>query len=105
MSAVGICGSDLKYWAYGKCGRFSLDGSPMVIGHEAAGVVREVGASVSKLSPGDRVAIEPGISCKKCEHCISGRYNLCKSMRFCATPPVHGNLCQFYVHDADFCFK
>ncbi|XP_076815676.1 sorbitol dehydrogenase-like [Clavelina lepadiformis] len=105
ISAVGICGSDLKYWAYGKCGRFSLEGNPMVIGHEASGVVEKIGRDVKQLEPGDRVAIEPGVSCKKCDFCKSGRYNLCKKMRFCATPPVHGNLCRYYVHDADFCFK
>uniref|UniRef100_H2Y2K6 Sorbitol dehydrogenase n=1 Tax=Ciona intestinalis TaxID=7719 RepID=H2Y2K6_CIOIN len=105
ISAVGICGSDLKYWAYGKCGRFNLEGKPMVIGHEAAGVVVQVGSSVKSLQVGDRVAIEPGVSCKTCSHCKSGRYNLCPEMRFCATPPVHGNLCQYFVHDADFCFK
>ena len=105
ISSVGICGSDLKYWAYGKCGRFSMDGQPMVIGHEAAGMVKEVGTNVKHLQPGDRVAIEPGISCKNCDFCQSKRYNLCKKMKFCATPPVHGNLCKFYIHDADFCFK
>jgi len=77
----------------------------MVIGHEAAGVVAETGNDVKHLKPGDLVAIEPGVSCKTCDHCQSGRYNLCKEMRFCATPPVHGNLCRYYVHDADFCFK
>lgn len=105
ISSVGICGSDVKYWKYGKCGRFKLDGVPMVIGHEAAGVIESIGTNVKHLKPGDRVAIEPGVPCKSCEICDTGRYNLCPEMKFCATPPVHGNLCQFYVHDADFCFK
>ena len=77
----------------------------MVIGHEASGVIESVGSGVKHLSPGDRVAIEPGVPCKTCDICESGRYNLCPDMQFCATPPVHGNLCQYYVHDADFCFK
>ncbi|XP_039254985.2 sorbitol dehydrogenase-like [Styela clava] len=105
ISSVGICGSDLKYWAYGKCGRFSLNGKSMVIGHEAAGVVTSVGSGVKHLKIGDRVTIEPGVPCKSCEICQGGRYNLCKKMRFCATPPVDGNLCNYYVHDADFCYK
>lgn len=105
ITSVGICGSDIKYWAYGVCGRFALDGMEMVIGHEACGTVLHVGTNVKHIKNGDRVAIEPGVPCKLCEHCKGGRYNLCKDMRFCATPPVHGNLCQFYTHDADFCYK
>ena len=105
IASVGICGSDIKYWAYGKCGRFRLDGVPMVIGHEAGGIVRSVGQAVTHLKPGDKVAIEPGVPCKSCEICLGGRYNLCKSMRFCATPPVDGNLGKYYIHDSDFCYK
>lgn len=105
IASVGICGSDLKYWAYGKCGRFSLDGVPMVIGHEASGIVASVGRAVTHLKPGDKIAIEPGVPCKSCEICLGGRYNLCKRMRFCATPPVDGNLSKYYIHDSDFCYK
>ena len=54
---------------------------------------------------GDRVAIEPGVPCRRCMYCKTGRYNLCLDMKFCATPPYDGNLARFYVHDADFCFK
>lgn len=104
MRSVGICGSDIKYWAYGKCGRFSLDG-PMVIGHEASGQVLALGSNVKHLKIGDRVAVEPGVPCRKCRVCKHGRYNLCADVQFCATPPVHGNLCRYYVHPADFCFK
>jgi len=106
VTSVGICGSDLKYWAYGKCGRFKLDGMSMVIGHEGAGIVEMVGDKVTHLKKGDRVAIEPGVPCKNCEVCLTtDRYNLCPKMKFCATPPVHGNLCKYFVHDSQFCFK
>ena len=59
------------------------------------------------LSPflGDRVAIEPGVPCRTCSYCKSGRYNLCPDMQFCATPPVNGSLANYYVHAADFCYK
>ncbi|XP_070568164.1 sorbitol dehydrogenase-like [Ptychodera flava] len=104
MQSVGICGSDLKYWSIGRCGRFIVK-SPMVIGHEASGTVIQVGDKVKNLQIGDRVAIEPGVSCRMCKICKQGRYNLCPEMKFCATPPVDGLLCRYYVHPADFCFK
>ncbi|KAL4227834.1 hypothetical protein ACF0H5_013271 [Mactra antiquata] len=104
MQHVGICGSDVHYWQHGAIGDFILK-APMVLGHEAAGVVSQVGAGVTSLKVGDRVAIEPGVPCRRCTDCKKGRYNLCPDMKFCATPPVHGNLARFYVHDADFCFK
>ena len=65
---------------------------PMVIGHECAGVIAEVGSEVKSLVGGDRVALEPGISCLRCNYCKGGRYNLCPEMKFFATPPVHGSL-------------
>lgn len=104
MDTVGICGSDVHYWTHGRIGDFVLK-APMILGHEGAGVVHRVGAKVSHLKPGDRVAIEPGYPCRTCDFCKVGRYNLCQEMTFCATPPVHGNLRQFYSHPADFCFK
>lgn len=54
---------------------------------------------------GDRVCIEPGVPCRVCEFCKIGRYNLCADIKFCATPPVDGSLCQYYTHAADFCYK
>lgn len=104
MGSVGICGSDIKYWMTGKCGRFSVD-SPMVMGHEAAGTVVRIGAGVKNLKEGDRVAVEPGVPCRTCYLCKTGRYNLCKDVFFCATPPDNGNMCKFYKHPADFCYK
>ncbi|XP_055614684.1 sorbitol dehydrogenase-like isoform X2 [Uranotaenia lowii] len=104
MDSVGICGSDVHYLTNGRIGDFILT-KPMVIGHEASGVVSKVGASVKNLKPGDRVAIEPGHGCRVCEFCKTGRYNLCAEMIFCATPPYDGNLTRYYTHPADFCYK
>nr|XP_054752524.1 sorbitol dehydrogenase-like [Lytechinus pictus] len=104
VHSVGICGSDLKYWSHGYCGRFKLT-DPMVIGHEASGTVVALGPGVKHLDVGDRVAIEPGVPCRMCSLCRVGKYNLCKDVQFCATPPVDGNLSQYYLHAADFCFK
>jgi L-iditol 2-dehydrogenase len=74
-----------------RCADFVVK-EPMVIGHECAGIIEEVGSEVKALVPGDRVALEPGISCWRCDLCKEGRYNLCPEMKFFATPPVHGSL-------------
>lgn len=104
MSQVGICGSDVSYLTKGAIGDFVVK-APMVLGHEAAGIIHKVGSEVKHLKVGDRVAIEPGVPCRMCNYCKEGRYNLCPDIFFCATPPDHGNLCQFYTHAADFCYK
>ena len=104
VRSVGICGSDIHYWEHGRIGDFVVE-SPLVLGHEAAGVVEDVAADVTDLKPGDRVAIEPGVPCRRCAHCKSGRYNLCVDVRFMATPPIDGALARYVVHPADFCYR
>lgn len=104
MDSVGICGSDIHYWTHGAIGDFIVR-APMVLGHEAAGIVEKCGSNVTSLQVGDKVSIEPGVPCRLCNFCKTGVYNLCPDMQFCATPPVHGNLARYYVHAADFCYK
>ncbi|CAP28417.2 Protein CBG08605 [Caenorhabditis briggsae] len=104
VHTVGICGSDVHYWTHGAIGPFVVK-EPMIVGHETSGVVSEIGSEVQHLKVGDRIAMEPGLPCKLCEHCKTGRYNLCPEMRFFATPPINGTLSRYVVHDADFCFK
>ncbi|KAM1141995.1 hypothetical protein EV1_041492 [Malus domestica] len=104
IKAVGICGSDVHYLKNMKLADFEVK-EPMVIGHECAGIVEKVGSDVKHLVSGDRVAVEPGISCSRCQQCKGGRYNLCPDMKFFATPPVHGSLANQIVHPADLCFK
>lgn len=104
VASVGICGSDVHYWWRGRTARFVVE-APLVLGHESSATVVACGPGVHSLKPGDRVAIEPGVPCRRCEHCRGGRYNVCPDVRFCATPPVDGTLTRYYVHPADFCFK
>lgn len=104
IQRVGICGSDVHYLVHGAIGHFVVK-EPMVIGHEASGIVEKLGEGVKNLKVGDRVAIEPGASCRMCQFCKIGSYNLCPEMKFCATPPIDGNLTRYYVHAADFCYK
>ena len=104
IGAVGICGSDVHYLKHGRIGPFVVE-APMVLGHESGGTVVEVGASVTSLKEGDRVAIEPGIPCRRCTFCKTGRYNLCAGVRFLATPPIDGSMAGYIVHAADFCYR
>ncbi|KAF4653801.1 hypothetical protein FOZ61_008673 [Perkinsus olseni] len=104
VKACGICGSDVHYLKNGRIGDFIVR-SPMVIGHEAAGIVEAVGDGVTNVEVGDKVAMEPGVPCGQCDLCKSGKYNLCPDVRFFATPPVDGCLSNFVIHPARFCFK
>jgi L-iditol 2-dehydrogenase len=101
VSAVGVCGSDVHWFTEGRIGELVVTG-PLVLGHEAAGVVRAVGPGVSRLSEGQRVALEPGVPCRRCRACRTGRYNLCPNIRFFATPPIDGAFARYVVHDEDF---
>ena len=65
----------------------------------------EVGDEVTHLKIGDRVALEPGKTCGKCEPCREGKYNLCPDVIFFATPPVDGTFQEYVAHEAGLCFK
>ncbi|CDY76843.1 Xylitol dehydrogenase [Caballeronia glathei] len=104
VHTVGICGSDIHYYQHGRIGPFVVN-EPMVLGHEAAGTVIEVGEEVKHLKAGDRVCMEPGVPDMESRASREGMYNLDPSVRFWATPPVHGCLAPFVVHPAAFTFK
>ncbi|KAI9788831.1 MAG: hypothetical protein M1833_002797 [Piccolia ochrophora] len=104
IKQTGICGSDVHYWVSGAIGHFVVR-SPMVLGHESAGIVSRVGSGVSSLKVGDRVALEPGVPCRRCTRCKEGHYNLCAEMAFAATPPFDGTLAKYYTLPEDFCYK
>ncbi len=104
LEYVGICGSDIHYFESGRIGDFVVD-PPFVLGHEAAGIVVEVGKDVKHLNVGDRVALEPGTTCGSCEFCRKGSYNLCPDVVFFATPPVDGVFQEYVAHEAAKCFK
>jgi D-xylulose reductase len=104
IHTVGICGSDVHYFKHGRIGPFLVE-EPMVLGHEASGVVAEVGADVTHLKVGDRVCMEPGVPQFDSPATMRGLYNLDPAVRFWATPPIHGCLTQFVVHPAAFTFK
>lgn len=101
--AVGICGSDVHYYAHGRIGDFVVS-QPLILGHETSGVVTAVGDGVPPELVGRLVALEPGIPDGSCELCRAGHYNLCPSVRFFGTPPVDGTLIGHLVHPAAFVF-
>jgi L-iditol 2-dehydrogenase len=104
LEYVGVCGSDLHYFEHGKISEFLVK-PPFVLGHEAGGVVVELGPGVTHLKVGDKVALEPGKTCGHCEFCRTGRYNLCPEVVFFATPPVDGVFQEYVAHEAGLCFK
>ncbi|MBT3272188.1 MAG: alcohol dehydrogenase catalytic domain-containing protein, partial [Spirochaetales bacterium] len=102
--ATGICGSDLHYFRDGRI-KNNIITEPLILGHESSGTVAGLGSDVTHLREGDRVTIEPGVPCLKCEHCLSGRYNLCVNVMFLGAPPSHGSFREFISHKALFVHK
>ncbi len=104
MSVVGICGSDIHYYTKGKIGSQVVT-YPFAAGHEGAGVVTETGSSVTRVRPGDRVAVEPAMPCWKCDQCLSGRHHTCRHLKFLGCPgQAEGCLMEYIVMPEESCF-
>jgi L-iditol 2-dehydrogenase len=104
LERVGVCGSDIHYYRTGKIGSQVVE-FPFPVGHESGGTVVEVGDQVTKVRPGDRIAIEPAISCGKCDQCLAGRPNTCRHTRFLGCPgQVEGCLTEYVVMPEENCF-
>jgi L-idonate 5-dehydrogenase len=108
VRAGGICGSDLHYYQHGGFGTVRIQ-QPMVLGHEIAGVVEEVGAGVSGLTVGEHVAVSPSRPCTACRFCQSGLQNHCLDMRYYGSamrmPHVQGAFRQEMVIEAEQAHK
>ncbi|MFC3998895.1 alcohol dehydrogenase catalytic domain-containing protein [Nocardiopsis sediminis] len=95
VDAVGICGSDMHYFASGRNGQNVLR-SPTALGHEASGVVAAAGPGAA-IPVGTRCAVEPAVGCGRCPTCRSGRYNLCPAGTCLGSPPTHGAIADHIV--------
>ena len=104
IDTVGVCGSDVHYYTHGRIGDFVVR-APMVLGHEASGLVVETGAKVTTLKKGDRVCMEPGVPNPTSRASRIGMYNVDPDVRFWATPPIHGVLTPYVVHPEAYTFK
>jgi len=103
IRAVGLCGSDLHWWAEGRI-HSGMAKYPQVLGHEPVGEVVEVGKGVQGYAVGNRVGLEPSLTCGHCEYCLGGRHNLCLTSRFMGGPDAQGFLRDYVVvpaHNAD----
>jgi L-iditol 2-dehydrogenase len=86
VEASGICGSDLMEW-------YRKDKVPLVLGHEIAGVVAEVGAGVTSFAMGDRVVATHHVPCNTCAHCLRGNHTVCETLRRTHFDP--GGFCEY----------
>jgi L-idonate 5-dehydrogenase len=107
LGAAGICGSDLHYYFEGRNGSFVVR-EPLIPGHEASALVAAVGPGVTRVGPGDKVAVSPSHACGRCEYCRDGREQLCADMRFLGSasrfPHVQGMFREYFVMDERQCY-
>ncbi|WWC89300.1 uncharacterized protein L201_004221 [Kwoniella dendrophila CBS 6074] len=100
----GLCGSDMHIYLTAMLGEEKMK-APFVLGHEASGIVVEVGTGVITLKAGDKIALEPGEGCGRCEDCKKGAYNHCENMKFAAADGRNGTLQGLYKLPVDLCYK
>jgi len=107
LGAGGICGSDLHYYYEGRNGSFVIR-EPLIPGHEASGVVAAVGAGVTRVKVGDKVAVSPSHACGRCDYCRQGREQLCANMKFLGSaslfPHVQGMFREYFVMGERQCY-
>jgi L-iditol 2-dehydrogenase len=104
IKTVGVCGSDIHYYTTGRIGSQVVQ-FPFIIGHEAAGVVESVGSKVTNVKPGQRIAIDPAVSCGHCDQCRAGREHTCRELLFLGCPQqLDGSLCEYVVLPEKCCY-
>lgn len=104
IMTVGVCGSDIHYYTSGRIGS-QIVKFPFIIGHETAGIVERIGSKVTRVVAGQRIAIDPAVSCGRCDQCKAGRENTCRELLFLGCPgQLEGCLCEYIVLHEKCCF-
>ena len=104
LTTIGVCGSDIHYFREGRIGAQVVE-FPFAVGHECAGVIDQLGPGVEGLSPGQRVAVDPLVTCGQCDQCRNGRENTCRNQRFLGCPgQIEGAMSEFIVLPARCAF-
>lgn len=104
IKMVGVCGSDIHYYTEGRIGD-QIVKYPFLVGHEAAGIVESVADKVSRVKPGQRIAIDPAVYCGECDQCNTGREHTCRNLVFLGCPDqIEGSLCEYIVLPEICCF-
>lgn len=104
MSTIGVCGSDIHYFAEGKIGTQVVN-YPFPVGHECSGIIEEVGEAVKNVKAGDLVVVDPSVHCGHCDQCLAGRPHTCRNNRFLGCPgQLDGCLTEYIVMPSFTCF-
>lgn len=104
LTTIGVCGSDIHYYAEGKIGSQVVQ-YPYPVGHECSGVIEEVGEDVSNVKIGDLVVVDPSVHCGVCDQCIVGRPHTCRNNKFLGCPgQLDGCLADYIVMPDFTCF-
>lgn len=104
MSTIGVCGSDIHYYAEGKIGTQVVQ-YPFPVGHECSGIIEEAGDKVTNVKVGDLVVVDPSVHCGHCDQCLTGRPHTCRNNRFLGCPgQLDGCLAEYIVMPSFTCF-
>lgn len=104
IEQVGVCGSDVHYYETGRIGDQIVE-FPFALGHECAATVEAIGPDVTRVKPGDRIAVDPAMPCFACDQCLGGREHTCRKLRFLGCPgQTEGCLGEYLVMPETSCF-
>ncbi len=104
IDTVGVCGSDMHYYNEGRIGDQVIK-FPFTIGHECSATVESIGKKVTRVKPGDLVAVDPAISCRSCQQCLNDREHTCLNQKFLGCPgQTEGCLSDYIIMNEHNCF-